>query len=136
MIFNIRFSPRPFLLFCLLFVIELLIALFLNDQIIRPLVGDVLVVGLIFYFVKAFVDCSDFYLALGTLLFAYAVEVAQYFDFVTLLGLGDYEVARVVLGTSFDWRDLVAYTIGAVLVFYGERWYCSRSKFQTKREVN
>ena len=120
---RIRFLWRPFLLFGLLFIIEVLIALFLNDQIIRPLVGDVLVVILIFYFIKAFVRCSDLYLAVAVLLFAYSIEVAQYFDFVTLLGLGDYALARVVLGTSFDWRDLVAYTIGAVLVFYGERWY-------------
>ena len=130
---KIEFSQRPFLFFCLLFAVEVLIALFVDDQFIRPLVGDVLVVALVFYFVKAFVRGSDLYIALGALLFAYAVEVAQYFDLVTILGLESYPIARVVLGTTFDWRDLVAYTIGAISVFYGERWL---KQLQTKQKVS
>lgn len=41
----------------------------------------------------------------------------QYFELVNLLNLGDSKIATTVIGTSFDWKDLVAYTIGFILIF-------------------
>jgi len=110
-----RFSLRPFILFGVIFIVEVWIALFLDDQIIRPLVGDVLVVVLLFYLVKAFWAWPDRVIAWGVFLFACVIELSQYFDMVTMLGLGESAVARTVLGTTFDWWALVAHGIGAVL---------------------
>lgn len=115
-----RFSLRPFIIASIIFIIEVCIALFVRDRFIRPLVGDVLVVGLVFYFIKSFFVISNLRLAIGTLAFAWAIEVAQYFNIVEVLGLGNVKVARVVIGTSFDPKDLVAYTIGAIAVFWIE----------------
>lgn len=109
-----RFSLKYFLLFLLLLVIEIIIALYVRDNIIRPYGGDVLVVMLIYCFVKAFLDIKTLYLSIGVLLFAYCIEVAQYFNFVELLHLQDYKVARIILGTSFSWGDIISYTIGAL----------------------
>ena len=81
---TVRFALRPFLLFCLLFIIEVCIAIFFDDQIIRPLLGDVLVVALIFYFVKAFLNMPNLPLAIAVLLFAFTVEIGQYFGLVDL----------------------------------------------------
>ena len=111
-----KFNLRYFLLFILLFVVEVLIALYLHDRIIRPYIGDLLVVIMIYCFVKSFLNTDVIRTALAVLLFAYIIEVLQYFKFVKLLGLQNSKLASVVLGTSFQWIDLVAYTAGAAIV--------------------
>jgi hypothetical protein len=100
------------LLALLLFGIEILIALYLRDRIIRPYIGDLLVVILIYCFVKALVNTPVFPTALGVLLFAYAVEILQYLHVVELLGLGHSKLARVIIGSSFEWMNMLAYTLG------------------------
>ena len=121
----IKFDRKAFGWFSLLFAIEVLIAVFVRDRLIRPFVGDVLVVMLIFFFLKSFLTVSPRFLAIGTLAFAWTVEFAQYFQFVRWLGLEDVTIARIVLGSTFDWLDLVAYTLGTAIVLLG---YSPRSK--------
>lgn len=60
---------------------------------------------------------------MAVLLFSYGVEIMQYFNLVELLGLGEYKLARIVIGTSFAWSDLLAYTAGAVIVGVVEYYY-------------
>ncbi|WP_442787849.1 DUF2809 domain-containing protein [Flavobacterium suncheonense] len=106
----------------LLFILETVIALYVHDQFIRPYLGDVLVVILIYCFVKSFLKVPAFPAAFGVLLFACGVEVLQYFNFVTVLGLENHKVARIVLGSSFDWQDLLAYLGGfGLLLFFENR---------------
>lgn len=110
---------RPYLLAALLlFLIELFIALYVRDRFIRPYVGDFLVVILIYCFLMSFWRAAPLKVALWVLAFSFAVEVGQHFHLVDRLGLGQCEVARIVIGTGFAWEDLLAYTLGiaAVLV--------------------
>lgn len=116
-----RFDRSSFLIFIIIFFIEVLIAKFVDDAFIRPYGGDILVVILIYYFVKSFVQVKPFYLLLGVLLFAYMVEVGQYFRMVEVLGLQDYKVMRIVLGTSFSWIDILCYTVGAIICYLIDR---------------
>lgn len=116
-----RFDRSSFLISIVIFFIEVLIAKFVDDAFIRPYGGDILVVILIYYFVKSFVQVKPFYLALGVLLFAYMVEVGQYFKMVEVLGLQDYKVMSIVLGTSFSWIDILCYTIGAIICYLIDR---------------
>jgi hypothetical protein len=105
----------------MLFGIEILIAKFAHDPIIRPYVGDLLVSILIYCFVKAFLPTPVLPTALGVLLFSYAIEVMQYFHIVNRLGLQNSKTASTVIGTSFEWIDLIAYTAGIALVLYLEK---------------
>jgi hypothetical protein len=72
--------------------------------------------------------------AIFVLLFSYTLEVLQYFKLVELLGLQTYKLARIAIGTSFEWIDLLAYTLGVVFVLFLEkstankRWNRSGSK--------
>lgn len=116
-----RFDRSSFLISVIIFFIEVLIAKFVNDAFIRPYGGDILVVILIYYFVKSFLQVKPFYLALGVLLFAYMVEVGQYFKMVEVLGLQDHKVMRIVLGTSFSWIDILCYTVGAIICYLIDR---------------
>ena len=94
-----------------LFVVETLIALFVRDAFIRPYMGDVLVVILIYCFVRMFITRPLRWLPLWIFLFACCIETLQYLQLVTLLGLQNCTLARVVLGTSFSWWDIVCYAV-------------------------
>jgi hypothetical protein len=117
----ITFRKQYFLLTILLFTIEALIALFLHDRIIRPYVGDFLVVILIYCFVRTFFGISVFKTALGTLLFAYMVELLQYLNLIEKLGLQNFRIANLILGNLFQWIDLVAYTLGIATIIVFEK---------------
>ena len=110
----------------LIFIIEILIARFAHDRIVRPYIGDLLVVILIYCFIKSFFDTPVLKTALGVLLFAYIVEILQSFDIITKLGLQDIGWARIAIGTSFAWIDLVAYTAGIALVICIEKIMASK----------
>lgn len=61
------------------------------------------------------------------LFFSFAIETAQYFNTVEKIGMQDSKIATVVLGNSFAWMDLLAYTLGIVSVIVVEKMY-----FKTK----
>lgn len=99
-----------------LFVIEVLIALFVHDDFIRPYVGDVLVVIVIYTFLRIFIPEKVKLLPLYIFMFAAGVEVLQYFQIVKLLGLEDNRFLSVLMGTVFDVKDIVCYAIGCVIL--------------------
>ncbi|MEM1278992.1 MAG: DUF2809 domain-containing protein [Cyanobacteria bacterium P01_H01_bin.152] len=111
-----RFKPYYFVWSVSLFIIELTIALFIRDDFIRPYLGDVLVVILIYAFVRAFFKVAIIPAAIGVWVFAFGVEVLQYFKIVEVLGLASSAIARTVIGTTFVWEDLLAYTAGVVIL--------------------
>ncbi|VVS91275.1 protein of unknown function duf2809 [Desulfoluna spongiiphila] len=117
---KLRFDVPCFFMFAGVFLVELFIALFVRDTFIRPFVGDVLVVVLLYLFFRAFLVCGKSKLVAGVLLFAWAVEVGQYMNLVAVLGLQDCKVARVVIGSTFDVMDLFAYTVGAGVLMIPE----------------
>jgi hypothetical protein len=117
----LTFRKNYFLLFVLLFIVEVLIALYLHDRIIRPYIGDYLVVIMLYCFVRAFIKTSVLPAALAVLLFAYLIEVLQYFQIVSLLGLENNRVAKTVIGYQFEWIDMLAYTLGIITVLLLER---------------
>ena len=113
----LQFNYRYFLYTIVLFIIEVLIALYVKDAIIRPYGGDFLVVILLYYFVRTFWKSKPLPIALGVLIFAYTVEVLQYFNIVQLLGLKGNRLAEIIIGTGFSWWDMVAYTLGILTVY-------------------
>lgn len=117
----ITFKRSYFVAAIVLFVIEVLIALYVTDRIIRPYVGDLLVVILMYCFLRSFLKVSVAVTALVVLLFAYFVEWLQYLNLVRALGWQHSKLANVVLGNHFEWIDMLAYTLGIGLVLLFER---------------
>lgn len=111
-----KFSWFYFALTVALFATEVYIAKCVHDTIIRPYGGDFLVVILIYCFVKSFLDTPVFRTAIGVLLFSYFIEMLQYFHFIDRVGLGNNKLARLVIGISFEWIDIISYTLGILLV--------------------
>lgn len=129
----LKFKKWYFLLAIILFVIEVLIAIFIHDRIIRPYIGDFLVVIFICCFIKSFVDVNFGTLALSVLLFAYAIEVLQYLNFTDHLGMGRSTLARIVLGSFFEWVDILAYTLGILVVFGTETLIHAPRRSETQK---
>jgi len=94
--------------------------MFFTDNFVRPFLGDYLVFLLIYCFVKSISSLSVKTAATLTLIFAYGIEVLQYFNLVQMLGLENYKLASVVLGSTFDWLDLLAYTLGFITILFLE----------------
>lgn len=103
-----------------IFIIELLIALFVHDRLVRPYVGDVLVVVLLYTFVRIFLPEGVRLLPLYIFLFAAGVEVLQYFRIAEVLGLSDNRILSVVIGSVFDVKDIICYGVGCGILFVYE----------------
>lgn len=110
-------NSRLFYLLCtiVIFIIEVLIALYIEDKIIRPYVGDILVTILIYCFVRIFIPKGMQLLPLYVFIFACGIEYLQYLNFVEIIGLSDNTIARTVIGTSFSWLDIICYGIGCLV---------------------
>jgi len=101
----------------LLFITEVLIAIYVHDKIIRPFVGDYLVVILLYVLVKSVLNAPVKLTALAVLGFSYTVETLQYFKIVRHLGLQHSKLANIIIGNYFSWWDILAYTLGIVTIF-------------------
>ena len=117
---RLRFDRSHFLKALVLFIVLVLIALFVRDRFIRPVFGDFLVVIFMYYAVAAFINMPKIWLAIGVLLFAYAIEIGQYYNLVYHLGLKGNRLAEIIIGMGFTWTDMLAYTLGVIFVYVFE----------------
>ena len=78
----------------ILLLTEVLIALYVHDAFVRPYIGDVLVVIVIYTFIRIFVPERCKLLPLYIFIFAALVEALQMFHVVEALGWQDNNSAR------------------------------------------
>lgn len=102
----------------LILLIEIAIALFVHDRFVRPYVGDVLVVILIYCSVKSVKPSFPWRnTAIAVMLFAFAIEGLQYLKLISILGLQHNRLASTLFGTDFAWADMWCYVAGIALVW-------------------
>ena len=115
---NFKFYYKSFLIAIFIFVVEVLIATELkNIFFVRAYLGDVFVVMLMYYFIKAFLDFNPTKLIVGIFIFSCLIEFAQYFHFGELLGFKDTRIVMIILGNSFSWIDILCYFAGCAVIF-------------------
>jgi len=124
----LQFHKKYFLLTLIIFISEVLIALYMHDKFIRPYFGDVLVVILIYCFLKSFLNLPVYPTALGVLIFSFFVEWTQHLNLITILGLQDSEIAKALLGNSFAWMDIGCYTSGILIIILVEKVFLKKQK--------
>ncbi|MEN2746335.1 DUF2809 domain-containing protein [Sphingomonas sp. T9W2] len=105
-----------------LLAIELAIALFLNDPIVRPYVGDAVAVALVYVGLRALTWVPVAPATLIAFTIAVVIEFSQYFRLLEAIGLDQNRFARMILGNGFDPKDFLAYASGAVAVLHIERY--------------
>lgn len=104
------------ILFVTLVIVEVLIALFVDDKIIRPYVGDILVVIVLYMLVRIIIPEKCKLLPLYIFIFSVMVELLQYMKIVEILGLQNNRFMSVLMGSVFDIKDIVCYGIGCVIL--------------------
>lgn len=108
--------------FTLLLVTEIAIALFHFHKFIRGFLGDVLVIPLVYFFLKIFSKSASIKLALATFVFAITIEILQLFSISEKLNI-DSKIIKIILGSTFDWWDILAYAIGfGILLLSSKLW--------------
>ena len=105
----------------LILAVEIYIAVCVNGGFVRHYLGDVLVVILLYVLVRAIFSVTPSNLALKIFTFAAALELAQYFGAVQILGI-ENKILKVMIGGTFDLTDLLCYAVGCVLVGIYEKF--------------
>lgn len=123
--------------FFLLLIVEVLIAIFIHGGFIRNYMGDVIVVWVVYCFVKMFlINANNYLTAIGVMIFAFLVEFLQYIHIVDILGLGDITFFRVLIGTSFSVIDLVCYSVGTAVTLTVIFLHAKYKKLTRKTQKN
>jgi hypothetical protein len=111
-----RFSWKYFIIGLGLLGLEIIIALFVHDDFVRPYVGDVLIMFLMYSFIKAFTGRPTRRLPYYLFTFAVFIELLQLFQLTHLLGLQENILVTTILGSVFDFRDIISYFIGMLFL--------------------
>lgn len=96
--------------FVALLGIEILIGAFIRDAFIRPYVGDMLVTVLLCCLGRVVFPDRFPWLPTAVFGFAVAVECAQLIRIPAL----DGTILGIILGSTFDWKDIVCYGVGCL----------------------
>ncbi|EPR5145280.1 DUF2809 domain-containing protein [Vibrio alginolyticus] len=118
---HLRLSAKNGLKSLVCFIALVVIALYVRDSFIRPTVGDVLVVVWLYYFLASMFSMPVNWLVSLVVLIAFAVELGQLLQVVVWLGIESSSPLEVILGATFDWKDLLAYCIGGLLCWWIEK---------------
>ena len=122
----LTFNKDYFALAVLFFFIEILSAFFIHDTFIRPYFGDILVVILMYSFLKSFFKFPVLNVALFVLIISFTVEFLQFLNIVEKLSLEKSQILKTVLGTSFSWIDLLTYIAGITIIIVIEKYYLKK----------
>jgi hypothetical protein len=115
------YRTQYLLLAILLLLLEIIIGAHVHDRFIRPYAGDFLITIFLYCLAQSVVRRPVGPVLAVVLLLSYLIEVSQRFHLVSQLGLAHSQLARLVLGSAFSWADMLAYTLGALLVLAVER---------------
>lgn len=113
-------------LFIVLLLIEIFIGVFVRDAFVRPYLGDVLVIILLCSLIRIFSPERPERLGLYMIILGIAAELLQSAGLDEILGL-DGTVFGIILGSTFDIKDIICYIIGGVIFFVFEL-FLNRSK--------
>ena len=113
----------------LILAAEIYIAICIKGGFVRHYAGDVLAVILLYALARAIFSAPPLNLPLKIFAFAAALELAQYFGAVQILGI-ENKILKVMIGGTFDFVDLLCYAAGCVLAGGAEKF---ESKNQQRR---
>jgi len=115
------FMKRYFTIFCLLLVTEIGIAYFHIHDFVRGFLGDVLVIPLCYTLVRSFTKISIKRTVIYVILFAFTVEFAQFFKILAFFHI-ENRFVQIILGSTFDPADLLAYLVGIIPILLIEKY--------------
>lgn len=111
-----KFNKKFFASFLVLFIIEVFIAMYVHDRIIRPFVGDMIVVWVVYCFVRSFINKRIKWLPIYVFIFAAFIEGLQYINIVEILNIQSNRILSIALGSTFDIKDIGCYFVGCLIL--------------------
>ena len=120
---KLKFNKTYFMLALLFFCIEACIAIFLKTGFIRHTIGDYLAVIMLYTAIKSITNLKVWPTAIIVLIISFTVEVLQLTSFLEQLNLHNSKVAILIFGNSFQFTDLIAYSLGIITILYIETNY-------------
>jgi len=118
--------------FFLLLLIEISIAKYVQDDFVRPYLGDFLVVILLYCFLMSVSKLRVRKGLIIVLFFSFAVEFFQLIDIEKILQFQPPEIVMIVLGSSFSVWDLLAYSLGIIFCYLLEYFQNTYTYSSTK----
>ena len=109
-----------------IFTAEIYIAVCVKGGFVRHYLGDVLAVILLYALARAIFSVPPSNLPLKIFTFAAALEIAQYFGVVQILGI-ENKILKIMIGGTFDLADLICYAAGCILAGVYEKFEKRRS---------
>ncbi len=114
------FNLKYFAGFIALLIVEVGIAKY-TTGFIRNTLGDFLVVILLYFFIKSFIKNSVKKIAILVIFIAYVIEFLQLSDLQNFYPEKFEKTLKIILGTSFSFGDLVAYTLCFFTIIFFEK---------------
>lgn len=126
-----RFNKKYGFIFLTILIIEILIAYFVTNPMIKESIGNTLVIVLIYSLIQTFFDFDKLKTIIGVGIFALLVKVTQ-------LWLMDNfnpenKLLSTLIGNTFDMNDIWAYIAGCALIYMLE--FSNENKRPKKRKL-
>ncbi len=109
-------NKRNLVFFLIVLIIEVGIARYVRNSLIRGYGGDILVVPLIYNFIRIFSHGDRNKTICFVVSFAIFVEILQFYKIVEVIGI-ESRFLRIAIGNTFDFKDVICYLIGGLLVY-------------------
>ena len=120
--------------FVVLLAVEIIIGMYVHDSFVRPYIGDMLVVILLWALVRIFIPRKAVWLSGAIYVFAVLVELSQMIPLVDFLGIKN-RLIRVLMGTSFAVGDLFAYAAGCIITALVDFFVFRQRKKQAQNQT-
>lgn len=107
-------------MFVILLIIEVFIGKFMHNGFIRDYGGDILIIPLLYAFIRIFwvenSNSTKLYLPIGLFLFGVCAELLQAVDLLDILNIGRNSTLGIILGSTCDMKDIICYLAGVILI--------------------
>lgn len=92
----------------------------MNQGFIRDYGGDILIIPLLYSFIRIFCvkdsKAARLYLPLGLFVLGVCTELLQATDLIGVLGVKRNSIFGIIIGSTFDLKDILCYLTGTVLI--------------------
>ena len=100
-------------------------------SIIPLFVGDILWATMVYFIVRfLFISKPASFIATISLLFSFAIEFSQLYKAPWIDSIRPTLFGRLVLGSTFNWGDMISYTIGVGLAVGLDLFFCNKRRKQ------
>ena len=124
---------KYFIWFIITFLLEVMIALYIQNNIIRNYIGDILIIICIYFLAKMIFKNKIKNLSLYILILGVFVEIMQYFNVMKNIA-GNNKILKIILGSTFDIKDIICYIIGFYIIKLYEKRIILKDNHLSKEE--